>query len=224
MYQRGEEMNARQRDELMKTLMAEDLALCQKKGSDYAPDEDCLANLKEFGLLGIIVRLSDKFSRLKNLVLHGKVPENESVEDTLRDIRIYCYLAQILNMEKRMKTEMYFDEKTIYIAGPLTPRSLDKNHALEYLENRREMIKAYGILTQAGWCPFCPAFDEDAFLVYPQLTIGQVQKNSLAYLKRSDAVLFLPGWEKSPGARAEFEIAVKLGKKIFYSLEEALQT
>ena len=89
-------MKPQERDELMQKLMAEDLALCQKKGADYSPEDDCLANLKEFGLPGIVVRLSDKFARLKNLVLSGKNPENESILDTLQDIRIYCYLAEIL--------------------------------------------------------------------------------------------------------------------------------
>ena len=94
-------MRPKERDELIKNLMAEDLALCQKKGADYSPEDDCLANLKEFGLVGIVVRLSDKFARLKNLVQSGKQPQNESLRDTLRDIRIYSYLAEILMENKK---------------------------------------------------------------------------------------------------------------------------
>jgi len=94
-------MRHAERDELMKALMAADLELCQKKGADYSPEDDCLANLKEFGLLGIVVRLSDKFARLKNLVQSGKHPQNESLRDTLRDIRIYSYLAEILMEDKK---------------------------------------------------------------------------------------------------------------------------
>ena len=93
-------MRPKERDELMQKLMTEDLALCQRKGADYSPEDDCLANLKEFGLLGIVVRLSDKFARLKNLVQSGKHAQNESPRHTLRDIRIYSYLAEILMEEK----------------------------------------------------------------------------------------------------------------------------
>ena len=94
-------MRPKERDELMQKLMTEDLILCQKKGADYSPEDDCLANLKEFGLPGIVVRLSDKFARLKNLVQSGKQPQNESLRDTLRDIRIYSYLAEILMENKK---------------------------------------------------------------------------------------------------------------------------
>ena len=94
-------MRASVRDYLMRVLMKADLELCRKKSSDYSPSEDCLANLKEFGLFGIIVRLGDKYYRLKNLVISGKEPENESILDTLRDIRIYCYLAEILMEDKK---------------------------------------------------------------------------------------------------------------------------
>ena len=98
-------MRHSERDELMKALMAADLELCRKKGADYSPEEDCLANLKEFGLLGIVVRLSDKYHRLKNLVLSGKEPQNESILDTLRDIRIYCYLAEILTKGEKNQNQ-----------------------------------------------------------------------------------------------------------------------
>jgi len=71
----------------------------------------------------------------------------------------------------------------IYIAGPLTPRSDDQNHAVEYLGNCRQMFRAW--------------------------------------LEAAEAIVLIPGRENSFGAKAEFELAVKLGKKVFYSIEEA---
>jgi hypothetical protein len=75
--------------------------LLVKKGHDYAGNEDCLGNLKRFGSYGIVVRLSDKFSRLEQYAKAGdlKVSE-ETIIDTLRDIRNYCFLMQIFETGK----------------------------------------------------------------------------------------------------------------------------
>lgn len=76
-------------------MMKKDLEVCKKKSTDYAPDTDCMANLKEWGLSGIVVRLGDKQHRLENLLKNKREPNNESIADTLLDIRIYCYLARV---------------------------------------------------------------------------------------------------------------------------------
>lgn len=65
-----------------------------KKQADYGKDEDPFANLRasqEFGVapwLGALVRLHDKVSRLKTFVRKGRL-ENESVEDSLKDMAVY---------------------------------------------------------------------------------------------------------------------------------------
>jgi hypothetical protein len=90
-------MKADERNNLICAYFTEDLALLRAKGNDYAGDDDALSNLRRFGLYGIIVRLSDKFSRLERFAKDGKLQvKDESVRDTLRDIRNYAYLAQIL--------------------------------------------------------------------------------------------------------------------------------
>lgn len=89
-------MTSEKRDELIRKYFAEDMALLQAKGHDYAGNEDCLMNLKRFGAYGIIVRLSDKFSRLETLTKQGQMSvTGESLLDTIRDIRNYCFLLQI---------------------------------------------------------------------------------------------------------------------------------
>ena len=40
----------------------------------------------------IRVRMSDKISRLKNLITNGQGEINESIDDTLRDLGSYCLL------------------------------------------------------------------------------------------------------------------------------------
>jgi hypothetical protein len=62
------------------------------KNHDYAGGEDHLANFREFGLLGIVVRIGDKFHRLKGAVRRGGelAVSEESLRDTLRDLAGYA--------------------------------------------------------------------------------------------------------------------------------------
>ena len=61
------------------------------KQKDYGQE-----NILAFGDKGIIVRLWDKASRLKNLVWNGRSPKNESITDTYRDIAGYAIIAIML--------------------------------------------------------------------------------------------------------------------------------
>ena len=69
--------------------LAETLAA---KNHDYAGGEDHLANFREFGLLGIVVRIGDKFHRLKGAVQRGGelAVSEETLRDTLRDLAGYA--------------------------------------------------------------------------------------------------------------------------------------
>ena len=62
--------------------------LFDRKEQDYGP-----TNISGFGELGILVRVSDKFERLKNLKKTGAKPANESVDDTWMDIANYAPMA-----------------------------------------------------------------------------------------------------------------------------------
>lgn len=89
-------MRPDERDALIRSYFDEDMALLQAKGHDYSGEQDALGNLRRFGLYGIIVRLSDKFSRLEQFAKSGDLKvKDESIRDTLRDIRNYAFLAQI---------------------------------------------------------------------------------------------------------------------------------
>ena len=74
--------------------------LAERKNSDYAGN-DALENLRQFGTLGIVVRLSDKFARIKNLVQKEPSVKDEKLEDTLMDIINYAALAIIMNEENK---------------------------------------------------------------------------------------------------------------------------
>lgn len=68
---------------------------CKQK--DYGPN-----NISVFGELGVIVRVNDKFERLKHLtkpLFEGRSadgPKNESIEDTWKDIANYATIALML--------------------------------------------------------------------------------------------------------------------------------
>ena len=83
-------------------LLDEIADLHDRKSNNYSTDSDPLSNLKmceQFGVpayLGVMVRLSDKWSRLTQLA--GGKPDlvGESIIDTLKDMAIYSLLAIIL--------------------------------------------------------------------------------------------------------------------------------
>lgn len=62
-----------------------------RKQLDYGPD-----NIRTWGLLGIAVRVTDKVMRLKELLTTGRQPQNESLRDTLVDLRNYATIGLML--------------------------------------------------------------------------------------------------------------------------------
>ena len=75
-----------------------------KKGKDYGKTDDSLSNLRDFGAFGVVVRLSDKWHRLKNAFIEGKnemAVEGESIGDTIDDsINYYTILRYLWNEER----------------------------------------------------------------------------------------------------------------------------
>ena len=82
----------------VRQIFQDQYALMVRKQTDYGP-----GNISAFGELGVLVRLSDKLERLKNLLLtrdaQGRItmnpaaPANESVEDSYRDLLNYALIA-----------------------------------------------------------------------------------------------------------------------------------
>jgi len=88
-------------------LLLEIAELHARKNKNYAVDGNPLSNLKEcskFGVrpsLGVLIRLSDKWSRLSELS-KGKVDlVGESIKDTLFDNAVYSLLMVILLEEEQ---------------------------------------------------------------------------------------------------------------------------
>jgi hypothetical protein len=64
------------------------LSLLISKQKDYGH-----GNINSFGIIGIVVRLSDKVERYKNLTSKKRKPKNETLVDTVHDIIGYCVIA-----------------------------------------------------------------------------------------------------------------------------------
>lgn len=70
----------------------ENIILFDRKQSDYGP-----GNIADFGIVGVVIRANDKMNRLKNLI--GKKrrrPNNESIEDTFRDLSNYGIIGMMV--------------------------------------------------------------------------------------------------------------------------------
>lgn len=94
------------RNETFHRLVDEIKALHDQKNHDYATDADPLSNFRRSERLGvpawkgILVRMTDKWSRIEELA-NGKKPKNESLRDSLIDNAVYSLLAvQILDEQK----------------------------------------------------------------------------------------------------------------------------
>ena len=90
-------------------LLLQIAELHANKNHDYAVDNDPLSNLRQaesFGIpayKGVLVRLSDKWSRIQELSKKPGLVKTESVEDTLMDMAVYSLLAIILFGEQNKK-------------------------------------------------------------------------------------------------------------------------
>ena len=72
-----------------------------KKNADYG--DSFSKAMAEFGAISFVVRASDKMERLKNLVNKDPVVTNESFNDTVEDLALYCimYLMEVENKRER---------------------------------------------------------------------------------------------------------------------------
>ena len=90
-------------DEFLK-IQKEQFELFAKKALDYGVGNITLGGNMDkeedlnFSIMGIWLRCSDKINRLKNLILKSKTPyvEDESIEDSFKDMANYGIIAQIL--------------------------------------------------------------------------------------------------------------------------------
>jgi len=96
--------NPKYLDEAFSQITAEMLETFIKKHKDYGK-----GNILDIGELGIAFRVSEKASRLKNLLAQQKKETNETIDDSWLDIAVYGVIAllyrkklfQKLNLKKK---------------------------------------------------------------------------------------------------------------------------
>lgn len=79
-------------------IAVDNVQLLDKKQQDYGP-----RNISEFALIGVLVRMNDKFARIRNAMIVSTngitlndAMVNESLDDTFKDISNYCTIALML--------------------------------------------------------------------------------------------------------------------------------
>lgn len=77
-------------------IALENSLLMDKKQRDYGPK-----NIEGFGTFGVVVRMNDKFERVKNLFMNRRRRAvNESIRDSFRDISNYAIIALMVETGK----------------------------------------------------------------------------------------------------------------------------
>lgn len=99
--------------------------------------------------------------------------------------------------------------KLVYIAGPYT--SKDPWEAEQNV--RRAEALGLEVMKLGAW-PVIPHSNTRHYFV-AACTYEQALAATMEMMRRCDAVIFVEGWQRSGGARAEFEEAVRIGKPHF---------
>lgn len=77
-------------------IALENTLLMDGKQQDYGSK-----NISSFGTFGVVVRMNDKFERIKNLFkTKRKRAVNESIRDTFRDVSNYANIALMLEAKE----------------------------------------------------------------------------------------------------------------------------
>ena len=106
--------------------------------------------------------------------------------------------------------------KKVYIAGPITAPT-----AWAQELHIREAERLAADINMAGAAPFCP-HTQSRFLdgVVPWDTFLAAD---LAWLAHADAVITIPGWRRSEGAKIEVDTAIAAGVPVFHRFGELLR-
>jgi nucleoside 2-deoxyribosyltransferase len=111
--------------------------------------------------------------------------------------------------------------KRVYIAGPYS-----SDNVLGVLDNVRAGMRMATKLLQHGFAVFCPWTDHQLFFQLREgesISIETIQAHSMEWLKVSDAVLVLKGFEASRGTLEEMRVAYSLDKPVYFNPCELYQ-
>jgi len=100
-----------------------------------------------------------------------------------------------------------------YIAGPYTADT--KEQVDKHIDRAAEAASYY---YKRGYAVYCPhlqtSYIDRHYNQGEELEYNDWMRNDIYWLEKCDVIVFLPGWEKSKGAKIERLIAEAMGKSI----------
>ena len=118
-----------------------------------------------------------------------------------------------------MPEMLFIVMKRIYIAGPYSA-----NNIHDGFRNMRVGMKMAVRLLSGKFAPFCPWLDYQMILMdtYNKIPPERFYEYSLQWLRVSDAMLVLPGWQNSKGTKKEIAFAENYRIPIFFKIEDLI--
>lgn len=103
----------------------------------------------------------------------------------------------------------------VYVAG-----AYSADNVIDVLKNIGRGQQVCAELFSKGFAPFCPWHDKSYVidLPYDDFTVEQFYEYSIAWLKVSECMLVLEGYENSKGTLKEIEIAKEMNIPIYYDI------
>ena len=100
----------------------------------------------------------------------------------------------------------------MYIAGPYDDP--DPHHGV--LDNITKASRISLEYWRKGWAVICPHMNTAGFHHVQDVPRETWTQGDLEILSRCDAILMIPGWTRSPGAKAERDYALEHGIEVLY--------
>lgn len=112
-------MTREQQQKIIKECFEQRMEIMRKKSEDYSNGQDVLSNFKGSGAnigitaeMQILSLIATKVARLGVLLKSDKVPENESIDDSIKDLANYTDLLYCAVNEGKAKSQSILDKLT----------------------------------------------------------------------------------------------------------------
>jgi hypothetical protein len=107
--------------------------------------------------------------------------------------------------------------KILYISGPFGTK-VDERDDYHSIDRNILTASEYSLAAaRKGWAPFTPHKNTGGFQHVKDVSMEFWMEVCLEFVRRSDAILMLPRWEKSEGAIREKQIAIVHGIPVYYA-------